>query len=101
MKIIHRLSELTIFLYLFLLIQSELDDDTTMKAFSCYNIINKKYKGKDEPQPTIHSPMMLSCFLKISEEQSQKILSSMEADIIPLEKEEIDEGLSYIIYLNL
>ena len=84
--------QLTIFLLnLSLFIQSETEDDSSTRAFSCYNLMNKKFKGKDEPQPTVHSPIMLSCYIKISEDQSQKILLSMESDEIPLEQNEIDE----------
>ena len=88
-----KVTQFAVFLLnLSLFIQSEIDDDdSSMKAFSCYNLMNKKFKGKDEPQPTVHSPLMLACYIKISEDQSQKVLSSMESDEIPLEQNEIDE----------
>ena len=73
------------------LIQTEVEEDTSIKAFSCHNLLNKQYKGKDEIQPSVHSPIMLSCFIKISEEQSQKILSSMDSEELPIDQEEFDQ----------
>ena len=90
--IFFKVTRITIFLLnLSLFIQSEIEDDSSMRAFSCYNLMNKKFKGKDEPQPTVYSPLLLSCYIKISEDQSQKVLSSMESDEMPLEQNEIDE----------
>jgi hypothetical protein len=87
-----------ILLNIFFLVKNEIDEDISLRAFTCYNIINKLYKGKDE-KPSVNSPVMLACFLKISEEQSQKILTSMESDEIPLEQDEID-NLTGVEILN-
>ena len=80
-----------LFLNLFLLIQNIIDDETTMRALSCVSVITHKYKGQDSPDATLYSPPMLSCFIKISLDQSQEILENLESGVIPLEPEEIDE----------
>jgi hypothetical protein len=90
--IIFKVSRIIIILLnIFLLVKNEVDEDISLRAFSCYNILNKIYKGKNEMKPAANSPAMLACFLKINEDQSQKILSSMESDEIPLEQDEIDD----------
>ena len=90
--LIFKVTQLIILLLnLSLFIQSEIEDYSSTRAFSCYHLMNQNFKGKDEPKPTVHSPIMLSCYIKISEDQSQKILSTMESEEIPLEQNEIDE----------
>ena len=82
---------LILFLNLFLSILNILDDETTMRALSCVSVITQKYKGQDSPDATLFSPPMLSCFIKISLDQSEEILSNLESGVVPLEPEEIDE----------
>ena len=79
------------FLNLFLLIKNQLDDETTMRALSCVSVITQKFKGQESPEASIYSPPMLSCFIKISLDQAQEILSNLESGVVPLEPEEIDE----------
>ena len=77
--------------FLFIKNQSPLDEDTSMRALSCISVIHHKNKGKDGEEPSVYSPEMLSCFMKISNEQSDRILSSLESGAIPLEDDEIEQ----------
>ena len=60
-------------------------------VLSCSKLLNQKYKEK--PEPEITSKIMLSCFIKITQSQSQKIFYADEKDPIPLKSEEINELL--------
>ena len=73
---------------LFIICQT--DEETTLKAFSCINIITQKFKG-EKPDPSVFSPLMLSCFIKITKEQSQKILSDVKEGKNSITKEDIDK----------
>ena len=84
---------------LFLLTQSHIDEETSMRALSCVSVINHKNKEGNGPEATIYSPQMLTCFIKIKDEQTDKILSNLESGTIPLEEEEIDD-LTNIESLN-
>ena len=77
-------------LNLFLLIQNQLDDVTVLKALSCVNIVTQKYK-KGEDEPNAYSPIVLACFVKITVEQAQRVISSLEEGINPLDQEEIED----------
>ena len=79
-----------ILLNLCLLIQCQLDDIRAIKAFSCVNIVNSKYK-KGENEPNIYSPIVLTCFIKITEEQAKRVISGIEEGLPALEPEEIEE----------
>ena len=63
-----------------------------MMVLSCSRLLNQKYQEK--PEPEIFSKIMLSCFIKITQAQSQKIFYAEEKDPIPLESEEINELLN-------
>ena len=71
--------------------QTELETRTKMMVLSCSKLLNQKYKEK--PEPEIFSKIMLSCFIKITQAQSQKIFYAEEKDPIPLKSEEINELL--------
>lgn len=71
--------------------QTELETRTKMMVLSCSKLLNQKYKEK--PEPEITSKIMLSCFIKITQSQSQKIFYADEKDAIPLKSEEINELL--------
>ena len=71
--------------------QTELETRTKMMVLSCSKLLNQKYKEK--PEPEITSKIMLSCFIKITQSQSQKIFYAEEKDPIPLKSEEINELL--------
>ena len=71
--------------------QTELEPRSKMMVLSCSRLLNQKYKEK--PEPEIFSKIMLSCFIKITQAQSQKIFYTEEKDPIPLESEEINKLL--------
>ena len=63
--------------------QTELEAPSKEFAQSCSKLLKEKYPEK--PDPEIFTKMMLSCFIKITQSQSEKILNSR-----PLNDEEID-----------
>ena len=71
--------------------QTELETRSKMMVLSCSKLLNQKYKEK--PEPEITSKIMLSCFIKITQSQSQKIFYAEEKDPIPLKSEEINKLL--------
>ena len=87
----------SIFKYTILLIsillssQSELKARSKMMVLSCSKLLNQNQKEKSLPET--FSKKMLSCFIKISQEQAQKIFYAKE-DSIPLKSEEIKELLN-------
>ena len=87
----------SIFEYTILLIsillssQSELKARSKMMVLSCSKLLNQNQKEKSLPET--FSKKMLSCFIKISQEQAQKIFYAKE-DSIPLKSEEIKELLN-------
>ena len=82
----------TIFLINILLFsQSELETRSKMMVLSCSKLINIKYNEK--PESEILSKLMLSCFIKITQAQSQKIFYNEENDSILLTSDEIDKLL--------
>ena len=77
-------------LNLFFSINAKYDELAALKALSCVSIVTQKYhKGEDEPNS--YSPIVLSCYIKITEEQAQRAIGSLEDGEIPLEPYEIDE----------
>ena len=84
----------SIFKYTILLIsillssQSELKARSKMMVLSCSKLLNQNQKEKSLPET--FSKKMLSCFIKISQEQAQKILYEKE-DSMPLKLDEINE----------
>ena len=87
----------SIFKYILILInillfsQSEIEARSKMMALSCSKLLNQKHLEKSETE-TI-SKMMLSCFMKITQDEAQKIFNAKE-DSIPLKSEEIEELLN-------
>ena len=75
----------------FLFSQSQLESRSKMMALSCSKLLNQNQKEKSLPET--FSKKMLSCFIKISQEQAQKIFYEKE-DSIPLKSEEIKELLN-------
>ena len=63
--------------------QTELEAPSKEFAQSCSKLLKEKYPEK--PDPEIFTKMMLSCFIKITQSQSEKITNSR-----PLDDEEID-----------
>ena len=63
--------------------QTELGAPSKEFAQSCSKLLKEKYPEK--PDPEIFTKMMLSCFIKITQSQSEKISNSR-----PLDDEEID-----------
>ena len=84
----------SIFKYTILLIsillssQSELKARSKMMVLSCSKLLNQNQKEKSLPET--FSKKMLSCFIKISQEQAQKIFYEKE-DSMPLKLDEINE----------
>ena len=62
-----------------------------MMALSCSKLLNQKHLEKSETENI--SKMMLSCFMKITQDEAQKIFNAKE-DSIPLKSEEIEELLN-------
>ena len=78
-----------ILLNLLLFSQAQLETTSKLQVLACSKILNQKFKEK--PESEILSKMMLSCFMKISQSQAQKIFNSLEKGSFPLKQEEIDE----------
>ena len=77
-------------LNIFSLIHAKVDDLAAIKALSCVSIVTQKYhKGEDGLNS--YSPLVLACYIKITEEQAQRVIGSFEEGDTPLESYEIDE----------
>ena len=91
------LQNFSIFKYILILInillfsQSEIEARSKMMVLSCSKLLNQKHLEKSETE-TI-SKMMLSCFMKITQDEAQKIFNAKE-DSIPLKSEEFEELLN-------
>ena len=91
------LQNFSIFKYVLILInillfsQSEIEARSKMMVLSCSKLLNQKHLEKSETE-TI-SKMMLSCFMKITQDEAQKIFNAKE-DSIPLKSKEIEELLN-------
>ena len=80
----------TIFLLnLLLFSQAQLENKSKILVLSCSKLLNQKFK--DQPKSEDFTKMMLSCFIKISQDQAQKISDRKESDSLPLKPEEINE----------
>ena len=80
----------TIFLLnLLLFSQARLENKSKILVLSCSKLLNQKFK--DQPKSEDFTKMMLSCFIKISQDQAQKISDRKESDSLPLKPEEINE----------
>ena len=67
----------------------QINENSALKALSCVTLVTAEFHNKKE-EPSVYSPYVLSCFMKIKEEQAQDILSNLDEGI-NLTKEEIDE----------
>ena len=78
---------------LILSVKCELDEDTYIKALACVTIITERHKLGlgDREEPSIYSPAMLSCFIKITPDQGQDILTNMQQGSISIVPDEIME----------
>ena len=93
MKSISQLGILLVIILLntFLIAEGQLDDDLSMKIFSCMKVVNQKNEGEGYEDSPTNSPAMLACFIKITQEQIDSISSNYyETGIVPLEEEEIN-----------
>ena len=80
----------TIFLLnLLLFSKAQLENKSKILVLSCSKLLNQKFK--DQPKSEDFTKMMLSCFIKISQDQAQKISDRKESDSLPLKPEEINE----------
>ena len=84
---------LILFLNLLIYVKNEIDDETYIKALSCVNVITESYKQKGEnpEEPNLFSPEMLSCFIRISPDKAQEIISNMDLGETFLDSKEIYE----------
>ena len=87
------LIKFTIFLFITQLIfinsQTE-EEESALKAFSCITILTHKFQGQ-KPDPSVFSPQLLACFIKIKNEELQKILSSVISSTNPLTSKETED----------
>ena len=71
------------------LIYSKIDEISIFKALVCVNIITSKHQNVEEEASTL-SPIILTCFIKISDEQVRRLTEGIERnEDIPLSEEEI------------
>ena len=77
-------------LNLFLLVNLHIDEEVALKALSCVTIVTQNFKN-GEGEPNYYSPIVLACFMKITEEQAQNVLASIESGNINLSQAEINE----------
>ena len=84
-----------ILLFIFLkYISCEIEDDSMLRAFSCLNIINQNFNGNEDALSKSYSPYMLSCFIKITNDQMKTIFSGIEEgneDLNLLNDDEIEQ----------
>ena len=75
---------------LLVLILSKSDELSILKALACVNIITSRQQN-EEPDPSTLSPKILTCFIKISDEQISKLLDNIEQGLdISLTEDEIN-----------
>ena len=68
-----------------------MDEITIFKALVCVNIITTRHQ-KEDLEPNTLSPLILSCYIKISDEQIHRLTEGIEQGLdIPLSDEEIDD----------
>ena len=69
-----------------------MDELTIFKALVCVNIITSRHHEDKELEPSTLSPIILTCYIKISDEQVQRLTESIEhGEDIPLSDKEIDD----------
>ena len=76
-------------LNLFLYVNTQIDDEPTLKALTCVSIVSQ-HLGAGEGEYNSYSQNVLSCYIKITIEQARKVLTGIEDEIEPLDQEEID-----------
>ena len=75
---------------LLVLILSKSDELSILKALACVNIITSRHQN-EEKDPSTLSPKILTCFIKISDEQISKLLDNIEQGLdISLTEDEIN-----------
>ena len=80
-----------IFLHFLTIISSKLDEYTIFKALACVNIVASKFQN-EEPDASLLSPLILTCFIKITDDQAQRLTAGIESgEDMPLSDEEIKE----------
>ena len=73
------------------LIFSKPDELSIFKALVCVNIVTSKHQN-EEQEPSTLSPIILTCFIKISDEQVRRLTEGIEKnEDIPLSEEEIKD----------
>jgi hypothetical protein len=85
---------LNIFIIIFPLISSQLDDPSLSKLLACMSIIHQELNS-EEPDPNIYSVTMLKCYMTISDSQARSLLMGIEAGKNPLSKSEIRKLTDY------
>ena len=77
---------------LLVLILSKSDELSILKALACVNIITSRQQNQnEEPDPSTLSQKILTCFIKISDEQISKLLDNIEQGLdISLTEDEIN-----------
>ena len=71
--------------------QPLVNEEMGMKAFSCVTVINNKFKELQKPDSNLYSPAMLACYMKITEEQVNRILDTLETNEVALTDDEMNE----------
>ena len=85
---------LNIFIIIFPLISSQLDDPSLSRLLACMSIIHQEIKS-EEPDPNIYSATMLKCYITISDSQSRTLLMGLESGKNTLSKSEIRKLTDY------
>ena len=86
---------LQIILNLFSLFKCEFFDDAQgMKVIACMNIMDKRFRKINSGQSSLYSSIMLSCFMQITNSQSEKVMSDFETGKISFDVREIDALLN-------
>lgn len=85
---------LNIFIIIFPLISSQLDDPSLSRLLACMSIIHQEIKS-EEPDPNIYSATMLKCYITISDSQARTLLMGLESGKNTLSKSEIRKLTDY------
>ena len=66
-----------------------IDNDAMSKLVACMEVLSQKFKGV--PNDEVYSPMMLKCFITISDSKVKTILTDIEAGIRKISPKEINK----------
>ena len=66
-----------------------IDNDAMSKLVACMEVLSQKFKG--EPNGEVYSPMMLKCFITISDSKVKTILTDIEAGSRKISPKEINK----------